>query len=214
VRFALKRNAILFVLAAAVIAALSSACGFVAGLHAKKSAPSEVVRQYLRQGGNAPPATRAEVVSVLRAFQDGYVKRDPNNLDSFMSLLFVRDGDVLIQGTDGEWVRGYSQASQFIGGDWQSWGDFRFATDDSIVWSSGDVAWVATVGVLHLKGYDRPVRMSAVLRKEGANWHFQQITFQWGDRDADAKDLFHPRTYLQLARLAYGRLRTAVSGAH
>jgi hypothetical protein len=102
-----------------------------------------------------------------------------------MSRLFEKNDDILILGTDrSEWVRGYPAAAEFIRADWANWGDFRFAVDDSIICSSGDVAWVASVGAVRFNGVDRPVRFSAILTRHGDNWLFRQVHFQWEDRPA------------------------------
>jgi hypothetical protein len=62
-------------------------------------------------------------------------------------------------GTDAnEWIGGYRAIREFIKEDWLHWGDFRFAVDESIIWSSGDVAWMASVGVVRSARSDRPVR--------------------------------------------------------
>jgi hypothetical protein len=150
---------------------------------------------------------RAGVLAALNDFQAGYKKRDPKDLDAFMNRLFERDGDVLIEGTDaGEWVRGFPAASEFIGADWRDWGDFRFNADDAIVWSTGDVAWIASIGEVHFKGTDRPIRFSAVLTRKADRWLFRQVHFQWDERDPGSGDILRPGTYLQLVKLAISRM--------
>ena len=80
---------------------------------------------------------RAGVLAALTDFQKGYVKRDPKELDAFMNRLFPKKDDILLLGTDaGEWARGYPAVGEFIRADWMNLGDFRFAVDDSVVWSS------------------------------------------------------------------------------
>jgi len=137
----------------------------------------------------------------LQAFQEGYVRRDPKELDAFMHRLFQKDDDILLIGTDAdEWARGYPAVAEFIRADWLNWGDFRFAVDDSIVWSSGDVAWIASVGMVHDHGSDRPLRFSAILTRDGDNWLFRQLHFQWDDRDPTPADLLQPSTHLRIVR--------------
>jgi len=93
--------------ATALILFGSFASGFIASLHLKNSPSNETRRLYLQHAGDAPPAVRSGVLTALRPLQDGYIRRDPKDLDSFMSRLFARNGDILILGTDaGEWVRG------------------------------------------------------------------------------------------------------------
>ena len=183
------------------------ASGFISCLHLKSSASREVRATYLQHAGDAPPSVRSGVLTALRAFQDGYIKRDPDHLDSFMSRLIAKNEDVLILGTDaGEWARGYPATAAFIKADWQDWGDFRFDIDDSIICSSGDVAWIASIGEVQLKRSNRPVRFSAVLTRDGDNWLFQEMHFQWDDRDPVTTDIFRPKTYLKLLELGIRRI--------
>jgi hypothetical protein len=173
--------------------------GFVSSLHLRGSISSDIPRQYLLQAADTPPSVRAGVLVALKDFQQGYVKRDPKELTSFMNRLFPRNDDILLLGTDaGEWVRGYPAVADFIRADWLNWGDFRFAIDDSIICSSGDVAWIASVGVVHEHGVDRHLRFSAILTRNGSNWVFRQVHFQWDARDAGLADLLRPRTQLKL----------------
>jgi hypothetical protein len=204
----LTRKRVLIASAAALLAIGGFAFGFFACLYSK-SAPNPDLRELqLLQPGDAPATVRAGVLASLRAFQEGYVQRNPGNLDSFMTRLFPRDGQVLLLGTEGgtaEWVRGYPATAQFIQDDWRDWGDFRFDVDHSIICSSGDVAWVATVGSVNFKGSKRPLRFSATLTRNGDNWIFRQMQFQWDDQDPEASAVFHLRTYFRLARLALRR---------
>ena len=116
-----------------------------------------------------------------------------------MNRLFLKDDDILLLGTDaGEWARGYPAVGEFIRTDWLNWGDFRFAVDDSTVWSSGDLAWIASIGTVHERGSDRPLRFSAILTRHGNRWLFRQVHFQWDDRDPSPADLLRPSTDLKL----------------
>lgn len=195
------------VLAAALLLFGGFASGFISCLHLKSAASEEIRTEYLHHAGNAPPMVRSGVLTTLRAFQDGYIKRDTKLLDPFMSRLIAKNDDVLILGTDaGEWVRGHAATAEFIKADWESWGDFRFAVNDSIICSSGDVAWIASFGEVHFKGLDRPVRFSGVLTRDGDNWLFQEMHFQWDDRGPSSSDILHPKTYLKLVELAIRRI--------
>ena len=193
--------------------------GFVASRHTKPPVRSDVRKAYLARVGDATPSDRSSVLVALREFQDGYVKRDPKELDTFMNLLFVKDEDVLLLGTDsGEWIRGYSAVSEFIRTDWTSWGDFRFSVDDSIVWCAGDVAWIVSIGTVGEHGSERPVRFSAILTRHGSNWHFRQMHFQWDDSAPDDVSLRHPRTYFTLLKrvlqAVWGTARNTSAGQH
>ena len=199
--FGLTRKRIFSALATALFVLGGFTFGFVSSQHLRNASSNELRQQYLLPAGDAPPSVRAGVLDALRDFQEGYVKRDPKNLNAFMNRLFPKDDDILFLGTDGgDWARGYPAVAESMRTDWLTWGDFRFAVDDSIIWSSGDVAWIVSVGVLHTQGSDRPVRYSAILTRNGNSWLFRQVHFQWDDRDPGLRDLFRPRTHLKLFR--------------
>ena len=207
--YGLTRKWAFFVVAAALIALGGFGFGFVACLHLKSAVSNEIRQKQLLQAGNAPLAVRAQVLSSLRAFQAGYVNRDPRNVDSFMKELFPNDDQILVIGTEGgtsEWARGHLAATEFIRADWQEWGDFRFNVDNSILWSSGDVAWAASVGTVRFHEWERPVRFTAILTREGDTWRFRQLHFQWDDNGPEAKDVLRPITYRRLFRLALRRI--------
>jgi hypothetical protein len=188
------------------------AFGLLAGKHLKRFEPDERRQAYLYRKGDAPPAVRERVLATLRAFQNGYSRRDPRDLDSFMHRLFVEDNEVLLLGTDaGEWVRGYHDVGRFIANDWEKWGDFKFAVDDALIWSSGEVAWVASVGTLHGERSDRPVRLSAILVPRGEEWVFRQLHFQWDERDPVPAELASSDTLARLVRMV---LRFVTQGRH
>ena len=198
------KNAV-YVLVAACLMLACFAGGFLSCLHLK-AAPSEAMRaQELTTPGDAPAAVRTGVLASLQAFQEGYLRRDPQAIDAFMSGLFPRDQDVLVLGTDGgtfEWIRGYDRAAQFIKSDWQGWGDFRFDVDHALVWSRGDVAWVASLGSVRNGRHERPVRFTAILTRNGDRWLFRQVHFQWDDDDPHDRDVLNPRTYARIAKNA------------
>lgn len=211
-RLTLNRKRILSTLAAVLLLFGGFSIGFISCLHLKSAAPNEVRTLYLQHAGNASPSVRSGVLTALSRFQDGYIKRDPKNLDSFMNHLFAKNDDALILGTDAnEWARGYPAMTEFIRADWQSWGDFRFAAADATICSSGDVAWITSIGLVHFKGADRPVRFSAILTRDGSNWLFQELHFQWDDRDPSSTDILRPNTYLRIVRLAIRRI-TSTAG--
>jgi hypothetical protein len=208
VTLGLTRKGVLSVLAAVLLMFGGFAFGFVSCLHMKSVASGDRRHRYLLQTGDAPAPVREEVLVALRAFQEGYTRRDPKDLDSFMHRLFPENSDILLLGTDAdEWVRGYRPVAEFIRTDWLKWGDFRFAVDDSIIWSSGDVAWIASVGVVREQGVDRPLRFSAILTRNGNNWLFRQVHFQWDARDPSPSDVLRASTYLKLVKLVLRHIR-------
>ena len=214
VTFGLNHNKILAALAIALLVFGGFTFGFIANLHLKSAASSHLRHQYLLQTGDAPPSVRTGVLAALRAFQEGYVKRDPRELNSFMYRLFPQNDDILLLGTDAdEWARGYPAAAEFIRADWLKWGDLRFAVDDSIIWSLGDVAWIASIGVVHVQGADRPLRFSAILTRNGTTWLFRQVQFQWDDREPRPSDLLRSSTHLKLLRLVVQHIRAIARSA-
>jgi hypothetical protein len=199
VAFGLTRKRIFSALTIAVFVLGAFTFGFVSSLHLKSAVASDLRKQYLLQAGDTPLSVRAGVLAALTDFQKGYVKRAPKELDAFMNRLSPKNDDSLLLVTDaGEWARGYPAVGEFIRTDWLNWGDFRFAVDDSVVWSSGDVAWIASIGAVHEHGSDRPLRFSAILTRSGGNWLFREVHFQWDDRDPSPGDLLRPSTDLKL----------------
>ena len=88
--------------------------------------------------GDAPAPVRAEVLQALRRFQDGYIRRDPAQLEGFMRGLFPEGAPVVVLGTNSsEWVGGYRAVSRFIRSDWLNWGDVRLKVEDAVVSSQG-----------------------------------------------------------------------------
>ncbi|HVP64943.1 MAG TPA: nuclear transport factor 2 family protein [candidate division Zixibacteria bacterium] len=196
------RKRLFAVLGTAVLVLCSFVLGFYASLHLKHTTAADVRERYLRPEGDAPPAVRSGVRIALKAFQDGYNKRDPKQLDAFMAQLFAKDSDVLLLGTDSdEWARGYSAVRQFIETDWTQWGQFKFEVDDAIISSAGDVAWATSVGEVVSGPSAHAVRFSAILVRRGNSWIFRQLQFQWDERDPAPAELLRASTQVQIVRL-------------
>jgi len=132
--------------------------------------------------GNAPDSTRMEIIGQLNKFQDGYTKRDPKNLDTFMITLFSRE-NVLILGTmPNEIYNGFKNAGSLVKSDWESWGDCRFETDSANISSAGNIAWFSTRGYVKFdmsKLLTIPLRLSGIIVKEDSTWKFRQLQFQF-----------------------------------
>jgi ketosteroid isomerase-like protein len=201
---------LLSVSALGLLLAGTFALGFVASSHLKTVSSVEIRQTYLRQKGNAAPEVREGVLAALRGFQEGYSRRNPRELEAFMRRLFPQSEDVLLLGTDSaEWIRGYRAVGDFIRSDWQYWGDFRFEVEKSIIWSSGDVAWVASIGSVHGARSDRPVRFSAILTRTSDRWLFRHVHFQWDERDPRPVDLFRPSMHVRMTKLLFQYLCAA-----
>ena len=181
----------------AMVALVSISCGFVAGWGASRRLSTrtytDIERAYLTEPGDAPAEVRAEVTDALRAFQDGYLQRDPQRLESFMQLLFPKDQHLLVAGTEtGEWRQGYDSVTRFIRDDWLKWGDVRLNVNEAVVCASGDVAWITTVGTVGAGTSARPIRFSAVMSRTGGRWLFRHIQFQWDVGGLAFSDLLRP----------------------
>jgi len=132
--------------------------------------------------GNAAEDVRAEIVQQLHRFQDGYTQRDTSQLEIFMEELFSQD-NILVLGTmPGEVLKNYKGAKVLVSSDWRTWGDCRFLMDKAHISTTGNVAWVSTVGFVKFdlsRLLVLPLRLSAVMVKENAVWKFQQMQFQF-----------------------------------
>jgi hypothetical protein len=138
--------------------------------------------EYSKVTGDASDDVRSEVLSVLQTFQDGYERRDLEQVAPFMERLFSHH-DVLILGTMPQEVFiGFEEATRLVQGDWRGWGDCRFAVDTARVSADGDVAWFSTVGSVEFdltKLLVLPLRLTGTLVKEDGLWRFRQLQFQF-----------------------------------
>ena len=132
--------------------------------------------------GNSPDSIRMEIIEQLLKFQDGYSKRDPKNVDTFMQSLYSKD-NILILGTmPDEVYSGYKKATQLVKTDWESWGDCKFEIDSANISSLGNTAWFSTKGYVEfdLSGFlVIPLRLTGIMIKEDQEWMFQQQQFQF-----------------------------------
>jgi hypothetical protein len=132
--------------------------------------------------GNASPQVRAAVLDQLRAFQDGYTKRDAAGVDEFMGRLFSHERPLVLGTMPGEIYAGYERAREIIRTDWESWGDCRFRLGETQVSAEGDVAWFATVGSVTFdlsRFLVLPLRLSGVMVNENGAWRIRQAQFQF-----------------------------------
>jgi len=94
-----------------------------------------------------------EIRSILQQFQNGYIERDIERLDEFMSL-FVQDDDIELIGIgatergESEWFEGVDSIKEIIQSDWEYWGDVEIDVAGARIRAKGDVAWVTTTGSL------------------------------------------------------------------
>jgi len=92
-----------------------------------------------------------EILALLQTFQDGYTRRDPDQLDPFMEL-FTLDAEVI--GTNGvqpgtdEWYTSREAARELVEGDWRYWGDLRLDLETASIRARGEVGWIAATAVV------------------------------------------------------------------
>ncbi len=151
---------------------------------------------FIFSNGNAPDSVRSEIVEQLHKFQDGYTHRDTGQLRPFMEQLFSQE-NILVLGTmPNEILIGQDKVSKLVLSDWKSWGDCTFLMDNAHISTSGNVAWISTIGYVEFdmsRFLVLPLRLSAVLVKEDLTWKFQYMQFQF---DLDFTFLFLTLTLL------------------
>lgn len=95
------------------------------------------------------------VRKTLQAFQDGYVRRDKTLMDDFREL-FIPEDELEVIGTGAiepggdEWCLGTDAACHLVENDWEGWGDVTLDVADARIHVLGDVAWLATTGVVSM----------------------------------------------------------------
>jgi hypothetical protein len=176
------------------------ATGWTASSRLEIAASPEAQQAYLQDKGDAAEAVRAGVTESLRAFQDGYTKRDPVQIDTFMKRVFRDSQEALLMGTDAnEWKHGYAPIARFIETDWREWGKVQIDVDNARISSAGDVAWLATTGCVLMSHSSRPIRFTAVLALHDGLWFFRQVQFQWDESPVTLFDFVHPARRSQIS---------------
>jgi hypothetical protein len=103
-----------------------------------------------------PIAAFEDVRSVLEKFQEGYIQRKIEELDSFMEL-FAPEADVEMIGTGGidpcedEWCLNRNSIRQLIEDDWNYWGDVRLDIERARIRVEGSAAWLSCPGTVTRK---------------------------------------------------------------
>jgi hypothetical protein len=137
---------------------------------------------YIFSNGNAPDSARSVIIGQLHKFQSGYTHRDTTQLESFMEQLFSQE-NILVLGTmPNEILIGYKKVSKLVFSDWTTWGDCTFLMDNAHISTSGNVAWISTIGYVKFdmsRFLILPLRLSAVMVKENLTWKFQYMQFQF-----------------------------------
>ncbi|MFX1236070.1 MAG: nuclear transport factor 2 family protein [Promethearchaeota archaeon] len=83
-----------------------------------------------------------KIKKVLQLLQDGYNKRDPKYLDTFMKIYSSKDSSLIIGTEQGGEFRGFESAKELFLGDWKDWGDVKYDINTPDIQVNGDMAWV------------------------------------------------------------------------
>ncbi len=105
-----------------------------------------------------------KIKEVLRILQEGYDKRDPEYLDSFMKIYSSKDSSLIIGTGQGGDFRGFEKAKEFFLWDWKYWGYVTFDIDTSDIHVSGEMAWVFMLADLKLEHSEKYLNDTALKR--------------------------------------------------
>ena len=90
-----------------------------------------------------------EIKNILKKFQDAYINRDLERIDSFVEEVFLDSDDISILGTATEEVFfGKSKVKELIEGDFKYWGDLNLDCENANITIHEDVAWFFTDGTV------------------------------------------------------------------
>lgn len=100
------------------------------------------------------PEEITRIKAVIEKFQNGYIQRSENEIDTFMDL-FCEDGlEVIGTGAyikgKGEWCLDKKAVQKLISDDWLDWGDLRLDTEQLNIHLNGQTAWFATSGTVSM----------------------------------------------------------------
>jgi len=136
--------------------------------------------EYVYGYGNASREVRSKVLEQLNKFQIGYLQRDTEQVETFLEELFSKE-NVLVLGTmPDEIYKEFTEVEDLIYRDWNAWGDVTFLMDTAHISSSGNVAWISTIGFVEFdlsRFLVLPLRLSAVMVEQDLTWKFQYMQF-------------------------------------
>ena len=90
-----------------------------------------------------------EIKNILKKFQDAYINRDLERIDSFVEEVFLDSDDISILGTATEEVFfGKSKVKELIEGDFKYWGDLNLDCENANITIHEDIAWFFTDGTV------------------------------------------------------------------
>jgi len=87
-------------------------------------------------------SAKNKIKDVLQLLQEGYNKRDPKFLKTFMKIYSAKHSSLIIGTEQGGVFRGFESAKELFLGDWKDWGDVKYDINTSDIQVNGDMAWV------------------------------------------------------------------------
>ena len=137
-----------------------------------------------------------QVREALRKFQDGYIARDLNRIDTFLELFEPEEDSELIgigASVRGgyEWFQGLEQIREIIEGDWTYWGDVIIDVDGAGIKCRGDVAWLSTSGFI----------VQTSTHNKALPFYLKQMGELIDDEDVDPDSRLMEATHFGLRRL-------------
>ena len=100
--------------------------------------------------------TKREILTVMKALQEGYIQRDLEKLDDVMELFATGDQAQVVGIGASERFIGREQIREILTGDWEYWGDVVFDIPEARIRVHGDVAWLTTTGaVIQVDSHDK-----------------------------------------------------------
>jgi len=91
------------------------------------------------------------IKDILQLLQEGYNKRDPKYLDTFMKIYSSKDSSLIIGTGQGEVFRGFESAKELFLSDWKDWGHVKYDINTSDIQVNGDMAWVFMFAELKMR---------------------------------------------------------------
>ena len=92
-----------------------------------------------------------KIKEILQLLQEGYNKRDPKYLDTFMKIYSSKDSSLIIGTGQGGVFRGFESAKELFLGDWKDWGQVKYDINTSDIQVNGDMAWVFMFAELKMR---------------------------------------------------------------
>ena len=132
--------------------------------------------------GNAQAGARDSIMAQLEHFEIGYLERDVEKLEEYCEQLISKESILILGTMPQEIYLGYEAAADLVRTDWLTWGDVYYLMEQANISLSKGVARISTIGYVEfdLSRYlVLPLRFTGVMVKEGVNWKFQQMQFQF-----------------------------------